>query len=438
MAATDLLFRNLANAATSTLFHDIHINLDQYNLGQGLLYLGIVVFEIPSQMVIQRVGPQKWLTFQVFCFGLVSTFQMFMKNNASFMVTRVLLGIVECGYIPGSLYMLSTFYKRSELSLRTSGFYLGLSLVTGCGGLFAAGLLGINNGSLKSWQYLFLIEGSLAIFCGFLFLALLPDSPSNPVPLLFPRLTLFSDREKEIIKARVIIDDKAKAEQTRALTAHEIFDTLLNWRNYPHLLHSLCCSAAGVGMGQYTPLIIKGLGFSTRKSNLLSSVGGWLMFIVMAVTGLISTYVPNKGYMVMALTTCSLILWAVFLTQANSTDHWAKYASMIVTTAFAMSWHPQNAAWLALNQKTPQQRAIAFAMFVMSANLGGFLGSQLLRASDAPKYYIGFRTCISLVAFSTLVVYLQHLQYRLSNRSNERKEAAGEPLNEERPTRYVI
>ncbi len=109
-------------------------------------------------MLIQKLGPQRWLTFQGFSFGLVATLQMFMHSYGSFLATRIVLGIVECGYIPGALYTLSTFYKRTELGSRTSFFYLGNVIVIDIGGLMAAGILCIKN-HLRPWQNLFLIEG---------------------------------------------------------------------------------------------------------------------------------------------------------------------------------------------------------------------------------------------------------------------------------------
>lgn len=354
--------------------------------------------------------------------------------------------------IPGALYTLSTFYKKTELGSRTSLFFLGNMLVSGVGGLLAAGILQIR-GWLHPWQYLFLIEGLMAIFCALLFLILLPDSPERPVPLFFSGLTLFTEREKEIIRARVVLDDVNKAKGRRPLTRKEIVDTLLHWRNYPHLLHAIACIGATSAMGQYGPLLIKGFGFSTVRANALSSVGGWIGLTVMITTGFISDRMKNKGYLVIALSVCSLTCWIAckyipniehcssnipVQAKSSSADKWAKYATLVCTTGFAMSWHPINATWLSLNQKTPQQRAIAMAMFVMAANLGALIGSQILRARDSPKYPVGFRVCVSLIAFGTAVSIFQHFQYRFSNERNEKKLANGEALREDRPEVYVM
>jgi predicted MFS family arabinose efflux permease len=95
---------NIANAITDNMMEDVGIDQDQFNIGQQMLSLGIVLTEIPSNMILYRVGPGKWLTLQLFLFGIVSTFQAFQNNYASFIATRFLLGITESGFIPGGLW----------------------------------------------------------------------------------------------------------------------------------------------------------------------------------------------------------------------------------------------------------------------------------------------------------------------------------------------
>lgn len=81
----------------------MNITQDQFNVGQQMLSLGIVLFEIPSNMILYKVGPGKWLTLQLFLFGIVSTFQAFQHGYGAFIATRFLLGVTESGFIPGEL-----------------------------------------------------------------------------------------------------------------------------------------------------------------------------------------------------------------------------------------------------------------------------------------------------------------------------------------------
>lgn len=134
-----------------------------------MLSLGIVLFEIPSNMILYRVGPGKWLTLQLFLFGTVSTFQAFQASYASFIVTRFLLGITESGFIPGGLWTLSTWYTRKETAKRVMFFYFGNQFGQASSKLFAYGILHMRDvGGKSGWSWLFVIMGSFTILSGFI------------------------------------------------------------------------------------------------------------------------------------------------------------------------------------------------------------------------------------------------------------------------------
>jgi MFS family permease len=107
--------------------------------------------------VLQRVGPKVWLTGQILAWGLVATFQNFITNYAGYLVTRTLLGLCEAGFIPGALYTMSTWYKRSETSLRVSLFYLGNLLASAVTSLIGAGILSMGDRyGVAGWRWLFI------------------------------------------------------------------------------------------------------------------------------------------------------------------------------------------------------------------------------------------------------------------------------------------
>jgi len=150
----------------------------------------------------------------------------------------------------------------------------------------AAGILRLNH-PLKPWQFLFLIEGSIAIFCGLVFLFFLPGSPQRPFSVVSRRLTLFTEREREIIRARVVADDRAKAAVHHHLSQTEIFAALGNWRNYPHLVIAIGSIGTTGALNQYLPLLIKNFGFGTIRANAMSAVGGWISVILVVSAGLL-------------------------------------------------------------------------------------------------------------------------------------------------------
>lgn len=92
---------NISAALTSTITKDLNVTTNQINIGTQLLSAGIVITEIPSNIILQRLGPQVWLSAQLVAWGLVGTFQAFVKTYPAYLATRLLLGLLEGGFIPG-------------------------------------------------------------------------------------------------------------------------------------------------------------------------------------------------------------------------------------------------------------------------------------------------------------------------------------------------
>ena len=425
---------NISNALTDGFLKAVGITQDQFNTGQGVLYLGIVLLEIPSNVLLNKFSAQKWLTIQVFAFGLVATFQAWQHNYASFLATRILLGVTECGYIPGALYTISTFYKRSELARRNAIFFTATATASACSGLLATGILPLaGTDGLAGWRWIFIVEGCMALFVALLFLAFMPASPARPTAILLAnRVNYFTERERYILLARVVLDDARKTDQNRPLTWADIRSTLTNWRVYPHLLVTMAPIASVGAIGTYSPTIIKSLKFSTLKANALSSVGGSILVVMMVVGGILSDKTKARGLLVIAGLTFLWVWWIVLQQVSLGTDKWTKFAFLSLVNGFGTCWHPMNATWLSLNQATPQQRSVAMAMFVMAANTGAAVGSQIMRASDAPLYRKGFVANLCLVSAGLAFAIGQSVQYRWSNKRLRR----GELSSEDRVDKY--
>lgn len=209
------------NALTNNFLKDVGITQDQFNVGQQLLSVGIVLLEIPSNFVLYRLGPRAWISGQIFVWGLIALFQAFQHGYGAFLATRLLLGLGESGFIPASLYCITTFYKRNETSKRFSWFFLGNMIALATSGEIAYGILQMKGVcGLKGWQWLFIIEGLLTIIISFIFMAFFPHSPGRPVPFL--GIKYFNERETQMITLRVLADDPSKARKGSNITRAEL------------------------------------------------------------------------------------------------------------------------------------------------------------------------------------------------------------------------
>jgi MFS family permease len=268
---------NMANAITDDFMEDVGIDQDQFNVGQQMLSLGIVLTEIPSNMILYRVGPGKWLTLQLFLFGTVSTFQAFQKGYGPFIATRFLLGITESGFIPGGLWTMSTWYTRTETAKRVMIFYFGNQLGQASAKLLAYGILHMRGvGDKPGWFWLFALMGAFTVLGGIIYGLFLPDSFANPHSTFLPKRRIFTEREIHILQTRVLLDDPMKGKKKKKIGKDAFARAFLSWRVWVHFLISLCNNGPQRAFDTYAPSIVVGFGFGKLRSNALAAVGLFL------------------------------------------------------------------------------------------------------------------------------------------------------------------
>jgi MFS family permease len=150
---------NIGSALTDGFAKNIGVDQNTINLGNQLMFLGIVILEIPSNIILQRIGPRKWISAQVIIFGTVAALQVFVKDKTGFLISRMFLGLCEAGYIPGGIYTLSTWYTKRELAKRVAVFFFGMFGGNAISPLLASGILKLGGrGGMRGWQWLFLSE----------------------------------------------------------------------------------------------------------------------------------------------------------------------------------------------------------------------------------------------------------------------------------------
>ncbi|KAK0632608.1 major facilitator superfamily domain-containing protein [Immersiella caudata] len=412
---------NIGNALTDFFLQDVGITQNQFNVGQQLLSLGIVLLEIPSNLILYRTGPTVWIGCQILAWGLVATFQAFQKGLASFLITRLLLGFCESGFIPAGLFTITRWYKRDETSKRFSWFFIGNMSAGACSGLIAYGILHMRGVcGLAGWQWLFLLEGILTILAGLIFLTLFPSSPSSPISLLHRRY--FTPRESLILHRRVILDDPTKGEPRRHVSLSELKHTLSNWRLLPHILLTICGLAPSALFMAYAPSLVVSFGFDRLRANAMTSIGAWILLVTNIAWGMISDRIGKRGPMV---TLGLLLFWGATLGNRlliESKNPNLRFAFITLGIVFSSNWHPVNGSWMALNTDTSGERSITMAVLIMSANTSGIVGSQIFQQEDRPLYRTGWTIIIALATFALIMSVVANVQYRVLNRRGKTKQ----------------
>ncbi|KAI9883265.1 MAG: hypothetical protein M1823_004963 [Watsoniomyces obsoletus] len=446
---------NIANAITDNFMKDVGVTQDQFNVGQQMLSLGIVLFEIPSNMILYRVGPGKWLTLQLFLFGTVSTFQAFQKGYGVLIATRFLLGMTESGFIPGGLWTLSTWYTRKETAKRVMVFYFGNQFGQASSKLLAYGILHMRGvGGKAGWFWLFTLMGAFTLLSGLVFGFFLPDSFRNPCSTFLPRRSLFTERELHILQTRVLLDDPMKGKKKKRIGAGAFRKAFTNWRLYVHFFITLCNNGPQRAFDTYSPSIVNGFGFAALTSNALASVGLFLQIPVSFSFSYISDHFNKRGETAMAGLSMHLLgyIFNRIFTEINLRG--PRYFGVVFTQTFGTFPHPLNIAWMSLACEDSEERALAMAMVIMGANIAGIYGAQIFRQDDRPRYRRGFGINIAVLAVGLTMATLRYLDDRRrrnrlarlsqseSSRSNDtwpdRKNHSVVPPSEDQPQTLLV
>ena len=151
-----------------------------YGLGAGLFFIGYFIFEVPSNLILQRVGARIWIARIMIVWGFVSMAFMFLKGTTMFYTMRFLLGAAEAGFFPGVILYLTYWFPTRERARTVAMFVVGGVLSGVIGSPISGALLELDGfGGLAGWQWLFLLEGLPAVLVGFVVLLVLPNRPQD-------------------------------------------------------------------------------------------------------------------------------------------------------------------------------------------------------------------------------------------------------------------
>ena len=151
-----------------------------YGFGAGVFFIGYALFEVPSNLILARVGARLWITRIMITWGVLSIAMMYVNGPMSFYSVRFLLGVAEAGFLPGILYYLGNWFPANERAHAVSWFMLAIPLSSVVGGPLAGFILQLDGWhGLMGWQWLFLLEGAPAVVLGVVVWLYLTDTPAQ-------------------------------------------------------------------------------------------------------------------------------------------------------------------------------------------------------------------------------------------------------------------
>ncbi|RCK66205.1 hypothetical protein Cantr_01934 [Candida viswanathii] len=374
----------IATARLGTLEEDLHMHGNQYQIALSILFVGYILFQVPSNMLMNRLGrPSTYLAVVMTIWGAISTCTAAVQGFGGLAAVRVLLGVVESAFFPGALMILSSWYDKKSLALRNSILYSGSLISSAFGGLLSAAILEMDGlGGVAGWRYIFIIEGGLTVLIAPLAYFILPDNPNNT--------KFLSQEEKDIVMWKLkkdlgnVDDSDAEAKES-------------DWQGFLHACkdikvwllvatHSFLVAACGIT--NFFPSVVQTLNF-TRTVTLCLTAPPYVIAVV--ATFLWSMHADRTGERFWHITIPLLLSLAAFIIGAALLNIGARYFSMCLMVPSLYCAFVVILTWISnCCPRPPAKRAAAIALVNCLSNSTSIWNAYLYPASDAPRYLVAF------------------------------------------------
>ncbi|MEW6643906.1 MAG: MFS transporter [Pseudomonadota bacterium] len=386
---------NLGFAAL-TMNEELKFSPVVFSIGAGIFFFGYFLFEVPSNIILHKVGASRWIARIMVTWGIISALMAIVSGTTSFYVLRFLLGVAEAGFFPGIILYLTYWYPAQYRARILAGFAIAVPVSTVIGAPISGFLLGLDGvGGLKGWQWLFILEGIPSILLGVVSWFYLTDRPSAA--------TWLSAEQKQWLAGRLASEEAAKggAEHMtigQALTSPRVLVLSLIYFGFVGALY---------GMQFWLPQIVKAFGLTNVQTGFVTAIPYLFGAIAMVLWGAHSDRTRERVWHVALPLFLTAVALAVssYLSDPTLTMIVLTIAAIGVFCTFALFWTLPTAFL------SGTAAAGAIALINSIGNLAGFGGPYLIgfvkESTGSTAWGLFVLAVLPLVA-GVLVLLLKH------------------------------
>lgn len=306
--------------ASLQMNRDLGLSAAAYGFGAGIFFIGYALFEVPSNIILARVGARIWIARIAITWGLLSSAMMFVEGPRSFYALRFLLGVAEAGFFPGIIYYLGNWFPAAARARAISWFMTAIPISAVIGGPLSGALLGLNGWQgLAGWQWLFLIEGIPSVILGIAVLWFLTERPADAKWL--------TPEERTWLEAS-LDEERAKRHQRHGISLRRMFTHRTVWEL--GALYALG-SAGTYGLALWLPQIIK--GFSASGDFAVGMMSAAPNIVAAAAMVLIAARSDRTGERCLHVAGCGLMAALGFAAAAYLSSPLLSLAALSVAAA---------------------------------------------------------------------------------------------------------
>ncbi len=395
---------------------DLQFSDQIYGFGAGIFFIGYFIFEVPSNVILERVGARMWIARIMITWGIISSAFMFTGDihwgtiaawfnctdaQFTFYVLRFLLGVAEAGFFPGIILYLTYWFPASRRAKMTALFMTAIAISNVIGSPVSGAIMQYMDGAngWRGWQWLFLMEGVPSVIMGVLVFWLLPNGPKHAAWL--------TDQERNLVLQRLSEDEASKAE---GVQRHNLMGAFRDGRVWALALAYFCGVVGFYAVNFWMPTIIQELGIDKKdffKVGLLSMIPWGIAAIAMVYWGAHSDRTGERrwhaaGGLLMA--TAGLLVLAVI----GRTSPILSIIGLTLVTSGILSWVAT--FWSLPTAFLSGTAAAAGIAWINSVgNLGGHFGPDLIgriRTASGGSSEAAFFALAAVAVVGTVIILL--------------------------------
>jgi ACS family tartrate transporter-like MFS transporter len=360
---------NVGFAALS-MSGDLGLSPSAFGFGAGLFFIGYFLFEVPSNLILERVGARRWIARVMITWGVLSTCFAFVTGQDSFYALRFLLGVAEAGFFPGVILYLTYWFPKRYRGRVTAGFMTAIPIASFIAAPLSGFLLQIDAFGLKSWQWMFILEGIPSVLLGIVVLRFLTDRPSEAKWL--------TQEQRAWLAGEMDAERDAAVHGAAGHADHGLGDvlrSLMSWNVLRLALIYFGLTTGLYGIELWLPQIVKSFGLSTIEVGFVAAIP---YAAAIATMMLWASYSDRSGDRLAHVSlACGIGCFGMaFAAAFNGHPVWT-VVSLSVAIAGVMAARPP--FWTLPTEFLSGRKAAAGIAAINSiGNLGGFFGPTLI------------------------------------------------------------
>jgi MFS transporter, ACS family, tartrate transporter len=361
--AVNFLDRVNVGFAALDMNQDLGFSPSVFGAGAGIFFAGYILFEVPSNLAMQKFGARIWIARIMISWGILAIAMAFVSGETSFYVMRFLLGVAEAGFFPGIILYLTYWFPARERARIISLFMAAVPLATMVGGPVSGALLEMHGLlGLKGWHWLFIIEGLPAVLLGVIALKFLDDRPEQARWL--------NKAEREALASTLA----AEAEATRQTGYAGLGEALTRPRVLALGFLYFCIVIGFYGVSFWMPQVIQSYGLHPLEIGFLTAIPFFFAAVAMVLWG---AHSDRTGERIWHVALPLLVAAAAFAWSASTLPLWLLMVALTVATAG--TYAAIGTFWsLPTSILTGTGAAAGLALINSLGNSGGLIGPPII------------------------------------------------------------